>query len=98
MSAELLTTEQLAKRLRVSTMTIRRWKKERRIPYKHIGPRLIRFDPREVAEALVRDAEEITRQHYGSLLWQSVSGILDDWLDPVMDEYDKVYGRKAQAR
>lgn len=48
---QLLTIDQLAERLGVSTRHVRRLVAERRVPYLKIG-RFVRFDPAEIANWL----------------------------------------------
>ena len=47
----MLKTEQIAKRLRVSSRHIRRLVERREIPFYRIGPRSLRFDEKEVLAA-----------------------------------------------
>lgn len=49
---ELLTSEQLARRLQVKPETIRRWGREGRIPRVEISAKVIRFDAATVVEHL----------------------------------------------
>jgi excisionase family DNA binding protein len=53
----LLTIDQLAERLGVSTRHIRRLVAERRVPYLKVG-RFVRFDPSAVADWLARASVE----------------------------------------
>ena len=48
---QLLTIDQLAERLGVSTRHVRRLVAERRVPYLKVG-KFVRFDPSEIAEWL----------------------------------------------
>ena len=52
MSEELLTCNELAVRLRVQPSTVRTWAKAGRIPAIRIGRKVVRFDYREVCEAI----------------------------------------------
>lgn len=52
MENELLTTRQLAKRLRVTIHTIRRWAREGKLPHLRIGPKVIRFSWLEIQNAV----------------------------------------------
>lgn len=54
---QLLTIDQLAERLGVSTRHIRRLVAERRVPYLKVG-RFVRFDPSAVADWLARASVE----------------------------------------
>ncbi len=49
---ELLTAEELAARLRLRPSTVRRWARRRRIPAIRISPKVVRFDPSTVIDAL----------------------------------------------
>ena len=51
-SQHLLNKEELAERLRVYPATVMKWEKEGRIPSIRVSPRVIRFDFKEVLEAL----------------------------------------------
>ncbi len=57
MGCELLTAEELGKRLRLTTETVRRWAREGMIPAIRISPRVVRFDPVDVEVALRQTAE-----------------------------------------
>ena len=54
MATELLTAEELAGRLRVRPDTVRIWGREGRIPRVRISGKVIRYDPAQVLECLVR--------------------------------------------
>jgi excisionase family DNA binding protein len=49
---ELLTAEDLAKRLRVSADTVRRWAREGRVPEVRLSRKVRRFRMADVAEAI----------------------------------------------
>lgn len=51
---QLLTAEQLAERLSVSPSTIKTWSRSGLIPQVRISPKIIRFDPDAVIDALRR--------------------------------------------
>jgi excisionase family DNA binding protein len=60
--SELLTTRELAKRVRVSPDTIRAWARRGRIPTLRLSPKVIRYDAQAVLAALAtRDAEGVSR-------------------------------------
>jgi excisionase family DNA binding protein len=54
LSRKNLTKRELARELHVSTRTVDTWMKERRIPFKKLGPHLVRFDLDAVEKALSR--------------------------------------------
>jgi excisionase family DNA binding protein len=56
-SPQRIDAKQLAERLGVSLRTVRTWTKDGRLPSHRVGPKLVRYDPDEVSEAL-RAAEE----------------------------------------
>lgn len=56
MSDELLTQDELARRLGVSTYTVARWRRSGSIPFTRLGGRTVRFD----FDAVVRAREAIT--------------------------------------
>ena len=51
-ATELLTTRELAKRLRVSPETVRPWARRGHIPTLRLSPKVIRYDPEAVLAAL----------------------------------------------
>lgn len=51
-ATELLTARELAKRLRVSTETIRTWARRGRIPTVRLSPKVIRYNCEAVLSAL----------------------------------------------
>ncbi len=53
-TTELLTAEELAERLRVRPDTVRGWARRGLIPKVQLSPKVIRFDPRAVVEAMTR--------------------------------------------
>jgi excisionase family DNA binding protein len=52
MMEKFLTTVQLADRLQMKVSTIRAWVFQRRIPFKRVGRRAVRFDPNEIERFL----------------------------------------------
>ena len=54
MSCELITSVDLARRLRLSPDTILRWAREGKIPSIRISPKVLRFDADDVAASLKR--------------------------------------------
>lgn len=59
MADELITQDELARRLGVSTHTVARWRRRGLIPSRRLGTRLLRFDYHEVQAALERREKEI---------------------------------------
>ena len=55
------TRRELAKRYSVSERTIANWMRDHLIPYVAISARTIRFDPREVDVALIRNHRVVAR-------------------------------------
>lgn len=51
-STELLTAQELAKRLRVSTETVREWARRGDIPTLRLSPKVIRYDAEAVLAAI----------------------------------------------
>lgn len=51
-TCELLTTAEMAKRLRVGSETLRRFVRDGIVPAVRLSPKVIRFDPDDVATAL----------------------------------------------
>lgn len=52
--SDLLTAEELADRLRVTPETVRAWARRGRIPSVRFSPKVVRFDPEAVREAVAR--------------------------------------------
>jgi len=50
--AQFDTAEELGKRMKVSPRTILKWAKQGKIPSMRPGPKIIRFNPQAVAQAL----------------------------------------------
>jgi excisionase family DNA binding protein len=50
--ARLITTSDLARRLGVTSDTIRKWARDGRIPCLRVGQKTLRFDPKAVLNAL----------------------------------------------
>lgn len=59
MTHELLTTEEVAKRLGASVVTIRKWAREGHIPCMRVGGRFIRLDWDEVVASLKHHELEV---------------------------------------
>jgi excisionase family DNA binding protein len=53
-SRKSLTKRELARELHVSTRTLDTWMQQKKIPYKKLSPRLVRFDLDAVEKALSR--------------------------------------------
>jgi excisionase family DNA binding protein len=62
MKSDLLTTEELARHFQVSRRTILDWVRDGAIPVIRPSPKVLRFDPVAVADAVtVRRAEEVSQ-------------------------------------
>ena len=55
---DLLTTAEAAKLLKVSTVTLRRWIKQGRLPAYHVGPRKVRIRREDLTKALTPTHQE----------------------------------------
>ena len=55
---DLLTTVEAAKLLKVSTVTLRRWIKQGRLPAYHVGPRKVRIRREDLTKALTPTRQE----------------------------------------
>ena len=58
-STDLLTAHQLAEKLNVSVETVWRYTRQKRIPYKELGPRQYRYYLKQVMDALQRNDERV---------------------------------------
>ena len=56
-SVELLTARQLAARLQVELKTVWALTKDKRIPVIRLSPRIVRYDPVAVLEAITRSSD-----------------------------------------
>ena len=57
MTADLLTADELAKRLKVQPSTVRRWHRDGKIPSVRLTPKVVRFDLGAVLDALTSDGQ-----------------------------------------
>ena len=55
---DLLTIAEAAKMLKVSTVTLRRWIKQGRLPAYHVGPRKVRIRREDLTKALTPTAQQ----------------------------------------
>ena len=60
--AQLLTAEQIAKRLSVQPSTVKRWSRAGLIPSIRVTGKVIRFDPAAVLETLAQHPEGAERR------------------------------------
>jgi excisionase family DNA binding protein len=56
---KLLTTKELMDLLKISRDTVYRWRNERGLPYKKIGPAAVRYDEAAVREWLEQQADHL---------------------------------------
>ncbi len=64
-SDDLLTSAELAERLRVKPMTILGWYRKGRIPARKLSPKVLRFDLAEVLAALEAASDPASREGGG---------------------------------
>ena len=63
--SKLLSKREVAQHLGVSPRTIDNWIADQRIPYLKLSPRVVRFDPNQVAGALARCQVRAVREVNG---------------------------------